>query len=310
MLLTLASDWSAALYPGLWLVSSMLSVALSPSSGCWCVLSRPRSALDRLHQSRAQSASPTPSLIDLYSPSTPGGSGLLLHGDFLKDMRDIRELQTLASLPVCRHHRHKLVLSCTSLASLAAWLTGNEKFMTKTVGAGVMQWCDHTWADIWWWPTGDVTSLQVPVICTCPSDIIQALSSVCVKSFELWLSVTCSWCVSDFWAIRTWIWLEWYISTWYFATTRHRQLPSLSLSVIRHSSWCFLSSCVMSLALYHHHLLVDLNTDLHSIVLAAVSRLNYFPAPFLLWNLVPIFSEMPGAILGTNCGRWSHLGSL
>ena len=59
----------------------------------------------------------------------------------------------------------------------------------------------------------------------------------------------------------------------------------------------------------HHHLLFDLNTDLLSIVLAADSILNYFSS-FLLSNLVPIFSKMPPAILGTNCGRWSHLGSL
>ena len=66
-------------------------------------------------------ASPTPSLIDLYSPSTPGGEGSCFAESFWAMMR---ELQTY--LPVCSHHRHKLVFwAAPAPACLAAgwgWL--------------------------------------------------------------------------------------------------------------------------------------------------------------------------------------------
>ena len=110
-------------------------------------------------------------------------------------MRDIRELQTFASLPACRHHRHKLVLSCTSLAR--AWQPGWLGMKNSWQRLLVLESCNGVTTH---GLTSDddpqvmspVTSLQVPVTCTCPSDIIQRLSALSVSSLlnsdSLWLA--------------------------------------------------------------------------------------------------------------------------
>ena len=175
-----------------------------------------------------------------------------------------------------------------------------------------MQWCDHTWADIWWWPTGDVTSHQSPGACHLHLSLWhhpEALSSVCVKSFELWLSVTCSWCVSDFWAIRTWIWLEWYISTWYFATTRHRQLPSLSPSdktqaagvfyprVLCHWPYTTIITCLLTSTLIYAQLFWQQSPDL-----------IIFQLPSFCGTLCPFFPKCPEPFWGRTVAAGRILG--
>ena len=151
------TDMDGAANPCLWLVSSHLSLAVigqwqaissaSCSSGWWCVLSRPRSALDRRGYISGPLARLPHSITNwLVLAQHSRGLRASVSWIFLKYQRHERVADMEQFVVITDTNLFRAALP--GLAWQPGWL-GMKNSWQRLLELGVMQWCDHTWGDMW-----------------------------------------------------------------------------------------------------------------------------------------------------------------